>query len=48
MKDKIINIIGTIGKDPGRLMDILLKVQADFGCVSDEVVSIVASELNIS
>ena len=48
MKDKIINIIGTIGKDTGRLMDILLKVQADFGCVSDEVVSIVASELNIS
>lgn len=48
MKDRILSIVETFGKDPGRMMDILLKVQAEFGCVSDEAVTIIASTLHIS
>jgi len=48
MKDRILNIVETFGKDQGRLMDILLKVQAEFGCVSCEAVTVIASALNIS
>ena len=48
MKDRILNIVETFKKDPGRMMDILLKVQADFGYVSEEAVTIIASALNIS
>ncbi len=48
MKEQIISIVESNGKNPGRLMDILLSVQAQFGCVSDEAVNIIASELNIS
>jgi [NiFe] hydrogenase diaphorase moiety large subunit len=48
MKDRILSIVETLGKDPGRMMDILLKVQADFGCVSDEAVTIIASALHVS
>ncbi len=48
MKDRIINIVETYGKDPGRLMDILLKVQAEFGCVSHEAITIIAAALHMS
>ncbi len=48
MREKIISIIGSYGKNPGRLMDILLSVQSGFGCVSEEAVSLIASELGIS
>ncbi len=48
MKEKIISIIESYGKTPGRLMDILLSVQAEFRCVSEEAVSLIASELGIS
>jgi [NiFe] hydrogenase diaphorase moiety large subunit len=48
MKEKIISIVESNGKSSGRLMDILLSVQKEFGCVSDEAVSYIASELGIS
>lgn len=48
MKEKIISIIGAYGKTPCRLMDILLDVQHEFRCVSEEAVSLIASELGIS
>ncbi len=48
MKDRILSIVETFGKDPGRLIDILLKVLAEFGCVSDEAVTLIASALHIS
>ncbi len=48
MKEKIISIIDAYGKTPERLMDILLSVQDEFRCVSDEAVSLIASELEIS
>ncbi|MEI6122955.1 MAG: NAD(P)H-dependent oxidoreductase subunit E [Bacteroidota bacterium] len=48
MKDRIINIVERFEKNPARLMDILLKVQAEFGCVSTEAVAYIASELHIS
>ncbi len=48
MKEKIISIVKNYGRTPERLMDILLSVQNEFGCVSEEAVSHIASELNIS
>ncbi len=48
MKDRIISIIKTYEKDAERLMDILLQVQAEFGCVSDEAVTVIADSLDIS
>lgn len=48
MKDKVISIVKSCGKDPGRLMDILLATQHEFKCVSDEAVSIIAAELGMS
>ena len=48
MKEKIVNIVETYGKTKERLMDILLDVQEEFGCVSDEAVSLLAAELGIS
>jgi [NiFe] hydrogenase diaphorase moiety large subunit len=48
MKEKILNIVETYGKSKERLMDILLAVQEEFGCVSDEAVSLIAKELGIS
>lgn len=48
MKEKIISIVESFGKTPGRLMDILMSVQSEFRCVSDEAVSIIASELGVS
>lgn len=48
MKQRILSIIESFGKAPNRMMDILLKVQSEFGCVSDEAVNIIASELHIS
>jgi [NiFe] hydrogenase diaphorase moiety large subunit len=48
MKEKISRIIESYGSTPGRLMDILLSVQAEFRCVSGEAVSLIASELGIS
>ena len=48
MKDKIISIVKSFESDSGRLMDILLKVQEEFGCVSEEAVSIIAESLKIS
>ncbi|MBS4013414.1 MAG: NAD(P)H-dependent oxidoreductase subunit E [Bacteroidetes bacterium] len=48
MKEKIISIIESYGRTSGRLMDILLSVQAEFRCVSEEAVSLIASELGVS
>ncbi len=48
MKEKIISIIKAHGTDTARLMDILLRVQAEFGYVSTEAVSIMATMLHIS
>lgn len=48
MKEKIISIVESNGNTPARLMDILLAVQSEFGCVSDEAVSYIASALGIS
>ncbi|MFO8067768.1 MAG: NAD(P)H-dependent oxidoreductase subunit E [Bacteroidales bacterium] len=48
MKEKIIRIVESYGKSPERLMDILISVQSEFKCVSDEAVSLIASELGIS
>ncbi|MFP4690750.1 MAG: NAD(P)H-dependent oxidoreductase subunit E [Bacteroidales bacterium] len=48
MKEKIIRIVEENGKTAERLMDILITVQTRFGCVSDEAVSLIASELDIS
>ena len=48
MREKIISIVESYGRNPGRLMDILLDVQAGFGCVSEEAVGHIASELGIS
>lgn len=48
MKDRILSIVESFGKDPGRMMDILLKVQTDFGYISDEAVTIIASALHVS
>ena len=48
MKEKIIRIVEENGKTSERLMDILISVQTGFGCVSDEAVSLIASELDIS
>jgi [NiFe] hydrogenase diaphorase moiety large subunit len=46
--EKLNGIIEKFAKDPGRLMDILIDVQSSFGCVSEESVSVIASELGIS
>ncbi len=48
MKEKLIGIIESYGRSPYRLVDILLAVQTEFRCVSDEAVSLVATELGIS
>lgn len=48
MKNRIINIIDANGNDAGRMMDILLDVQSEFGCISDDAVNYIASALNIS
>lgn len=48
MKEKIISIIKSFDNDAGRLMDILSEVQAEFGCVSCEAVSVIAEQLRIS
>ena len=48
MKERILSILGNFGNDAGRLMDVLLQVQAEFGCVSDEAVSNIADALHIS
>ncbi|HAQ37106.1 MAG TPA: hypothetical protein DCX89_01490 [Saprospirales bacterium] len=48
MEDKIISIIGSYDKDPERLMDILLSIQHEFGCVSEIAVSVIARELGLS
>lgn len=48
MKEKIFRIIESYGKSPERLMDILISVQSEFKCVSEEAVSLIATELGIS
>jgi [NiFe] hydrogenase diaphorase moiety large subunit len=48
MKEKIISIIEAYGRDGARLMDILSSVQAEFGCVSNEAVVVIAEQLHIS
>jgi [NiFe] hydrogenase diaphorase moiety large subunit len=48
MKEKIISIVESNGNTSGRLMNILLAVQKEFGCVSHEAVGVIASTLNIS
>ncbi|HOV11950.1 MAG TPA: NAD(P)H-dependent oxidoreductase subunit E [Bacteroidales bacterium] len=48
MKEKIISIVESYGKDAYRLMDILSCVQSEFGCVSVEAVGVIAEQLHIS
>lgn len=48
MKEKITRIIESFSNDAARLMDILSEVQSEFGCVSCEAVSVIASALQIS
>ncbi|MDX9932288.1 MAG: NAD(P)H-dependent oxidoreductase subunit E, partial [Bacteroidales bacterium] len=48
MKEKITSIIESFSNDAARLMDILSEVQSEFGCVSCEAVSVIASALQIS
>lgn len=48
MKEKILSIVNNFGNDAGRLMDILLQTQSEFGCVSDEAVTYIAEALHIS
>ncbi len=48
MKEKILQIVKSHDHAADRLMDILLSVQADFGCVSEEAVGLIASALGIS
>ncbi|HNZ42980.1 MAG TPA: NAD(P)H-dependent oxidoreductase subunit E [Bacteroidales bacterium] len=48
MKEKIISIVESYGKDAYRLMDILSCVQSEFGCVSGEAVGVIAEQLHIS
>lgn len=48
MKEKITSIVQSFGQDPGRLMDILIAVQAEYGCVSEEAVAYIAAGLNLS
>ncbi len=48
MREKILSIVESFGNDAARMMDILLCVQAEFGCVSGEAVSVIASALHIS
>ncbi len=48
MNEKILGIIEAYGRSPYRLVDILLSLQKEFRCVSDEAVNIVASELGLS
>ncbi len=48
MKEKVISIIKSYGRDPERLMDILLEVQSELRCVPEESVSLIASELGLS
>ena len=48
MKEKIISIVESYGKDAYRLMDILSCVQSEFGCVSEEAVGVIAEQLHIS
>jgi len=48
MEDKIISIIGSYDRDPERLMDILLSIQHEYGCVSEGAVSVIARELGLS
>lgn len=48
MKERILSIVDDHGRDAGRMMDILLSVQSEFGCVCDESVETIAWALHVS
>jgi [NiFe] hydrogenase diaphorase moiety large subunit len=48
MKKRILSIIENYGKDADRMMDILLDIQTEFGCVSVEAVGLLADKLMVS
>jgi len=48
MKERVLTIVANYEKNPARMMDILLEIQSEFGCVSDESVSIIAEALGVS
>ena len=48
MKDKVQNIIRKYHDDKTRLMDILIDIQAEYSCVPDEAVKIIAGQLDMS
>ncbi|MCF8230113.1 MAG: NAD(P)H-dependent oxidoreductase subunit E [Bacteroidales bacterium] len=48
MENEIKSIVGKFNKDPMRLMDILLDVQAEMDHVPEEAVELIAKELDIS
>ncbi len=48
MRTIVNNIIEKFNRDEARLMDIMLDIQAEFGLISDEVVTLIAEGLNIS
>lgn len=48
MKDKVQNIIKKHHDDKTRLMDILIDIQAEYNCIPDEAVEIIAGQLNMS
>ena len=48
MKTSISNIIEKYGNDPSRLMDILLDIQEEIGCIPEEINQKIADEVGIS
>ena len=48
MKGKISSIIKTYDQDRGRLLDMLLDIQGEFACISEEAVRVLAEDLEIS
>ena len=48
MNVNVQSITEKFGNNPERLMDILLGVQSEFGCINDEAMTIIANQLNIS
>ncbi|MCX6233798.1 MAG: NAD(P)H-dependent oxidoreductase subunit E [Bacteroidetes bacterium] len=48
MNASVQTIVGKYRKDPTRLIDILIDIQSEVGCVSDETVNYLAQELGLS
>jgi [NiFe] hydrogenase diaphorase moiety large subunit len=47
LKNEIADICKVCGNDRSRLMDIVRDVQEKFGCVSDEAINLIASEVSV-